>query len=267
MATKLEKGYNYPSKASPARRKATHHRLPCFPFDDRFDGVRIMKIISRKEAKSLGLTYYFTGKPCKRGHVAARLSSSANCVECKSILSSSDSYKEQKKKYQKEYYRKNISKQAEYHKNYRSKNREVLREKQKIFRKQNPFSVKSSKEKGYQRRLDQLKSRRCNDPFFAIKCRLRCRVYAAFRRNGYAKSSKTAAILGCDWDALKNHIERQFIKGMTWENRSEWHIDHIVPLASAKTEEELIALNHYTNLRPMWAEDNLYKSAKMEFLI
>lgn len=226
-----------------------------------------MKIISRKDAKSLGLTYYFTGKPCKRGHVAARLSSSANCVECKSVLSSSDSYKEQKKKYQKGYYRKNISKQAEYHKNYRSKNREELREKQKIFRKHNPFSVKSYKEKGYQRRLDQLKSRYCNDPFFAIKCRLRCRVRAAFRNKGYAKSSKTAAILGCDWKTLKLHIERQFTKNMTWENRSEWHIDHIVPLASAKTEEDVIALNHYTNLRPIWARENISKGAKMEFLL
>lgn len=226
-----------------------------------------MQIISRKDAKSLGLTYYFTGKPCKRGHVAARLSSSGNCVECKSILSSSDSYKEQKKEYQKEYYRKNISKQAEYHKNYRSKNREELREKQKIFRKHNPLSVKSYKEKGYQRRLYQLKSRHRNDPFFAIKCRLRCRVSAAFRNNGYTKRSKTADILGCDWDALKNHIERQFSKGMSWDNRGQWHIDHIIPLSSAKTEEELIALNHYTNLRPMWAEDNLSKGAKMEFLI
>ena len=87
------------------------------------------------------------------------------------------------------------------------------------------------------------------------------------RNKGYAKSSKTTAILGCDWKTLKLHIERQFTKNMTWENRSEWHIDHIVPLASANTEEELIALNHYTNLRPMWAEDNLSKGAKMEFLI
>lgn len=50
---------------------------------------------------------------------------------------------------------------------------------------------------------------------------------------------------------------------MTWENRGEWHIDHIIPLASASTEEELLALCHYTNLQPLWAFDNLSKGAKI----
>ena len=54
---------------------------------------------------------------------------------------------------------------------------------------------------------------------------------------------------------------------MTWENRSDWHIDHIIPIASAITEEDVIRLNHYTNLRPLWAKDNLAKGAKMEHLI
>ena len=50
---------------------------------------------------------------------------------------------------------------------------------------------------------------------------------------------------------------------MNWDNRSEWHIDHIVPLSSANTEEELIRLCHYTNLQPLWAEDNLKKGGKL----
>ena len=49
---------------------------------------------------------------------------------------------------------------------------------------------------------------------------------------------------------------------MTWNNRSEWHIDHIIPLSSAKTEEELYKLFHYTNLQPLWAKDNLIKGKK-----
>ncbi len=51
---------------------------------------------------------------------------------------------------------------------------------------------------------------------------------------------------------------------MTWDNRDKWHIDHIVPLASAKTESEMAALCHYTNLQPLWASENRRKGARIE---
>jgi hypothetical protein len=47
---------------------------------------------------------------------------------------------------------------------------------------------------------------------------------------------------------------------MTWDNRGQWHIDHIVPLALAKNEQDVIDLSHYSNLRPMWGADNIRKS-------
>ena len=50
---------------------------------------------------------------------------------------------------------------------------------------------------------------------------------------------------------------------MTWENHGKWHIDHIIPLATAKTEKQVLKLNNYKNLRPLWAEDNLKKKAKI----
>jgi hypothetical protein len=50
---------------------------------------------------------------------------------------------------------------------------------------------------------------------------------------------------------------------MSWENRKDWHIDHIVPLACAETKEETASLCHYSNLRPIWKLDNLIKSAKI----
>ena len=53
---------------------------------------------------------------------------------------------------------------------------------------------------------------------------------------------------------------------MSWENHGSydrnfktWHIDHIIPLSSAKTEKDLIELFHYTNLQPLWAEHNMSK--------
>jgi hypothetical protein len=72
-------------------------------------------------------------------------------------------------------------------------------------------------------------------------------------------------------DDLKRHIERQFTKGMSWENMGEWHIDHIVPVASfsfsSPEEPEFKACWSLANLRPMWAEENQRKSAKRIFLI
>jgi hypothetical protein len=49
---------------------------------------------------------------------------------------------------------------------------------------------------------------------------------------------------------------------MNWNNRSEWHLDHIKPIALAKSEEEIIKLNHYTNFQPLWVYDNILKSSK-----
>lgn len=107
------------------------------------------------------------------------------------------------------------------------------------------------------------RERRSSDALFALKLRVRERTGKAFFNQGFKKHSKTAAMLGCSWKFLQGHIEQQFVEGMNWDNRAEWHIDHIVPLASAETEERLIELCHYTNLQPLWAHDNLSKGSKV----
>lgn len=100
-----------------------------------------------------------------------------------------------------------------------------------------------------------------------MKHRVRSLISRSLVKSGYRKGTKTQLILGCTWDEFRSHIERQFLKGMTWENRHLWHIDHITPVSTAATEAEVIALNHFTNLRPLWKADNLAKSNKIEFLI
>jgi hypothetical protein len=77
------------------------------------------------------------------------------------------------------------------------------------------------------------------------------------------KKNKTFEIIGCSPEFLKEYIENLFIDGMSWENRNQWHIDHIIPLSSAKTEKQMYKLCHYTNLQPLWVEDNLKKSNKI----
>jgi len=81
-----------------------------------------------------------------------------------------------------------------------------------------------------------------------------------------SKSLRTNQIIGADWDTVRDHIVSQFKDGMTWEAfvAGEIHIDHIKPLASATCEEDIIALNHYTNLQPLWCLDNLSKGATFE---
>lgn len=99
-------------------------------------------------------------------------------------------------------------------------------------------------------------------PMQKIADRIRGRTRKALTRQKLNKTSKFNNYLGCDLETLKNHLEIQFQPEMTWENYGKWHIDHIIPLISANTEEELFKLSHYTNLQPLWAIDNIRKKDK-----
>ena len=113
--------------------------------------------------------------------------------------------------------------------------------------------------------LAYAKKRYASDPLYALGRLTRRRITLALSAQGYLKTSPTQAMLGCSYEELQRHLESQFHPGMTWENRGTegWHVDHIIPLASAKNEEELIKLCHYANLQPLWAADNLAKGARV----
>jgi len=111
------------------------------------------------------------------------------------------------------------------------------------------------------------RKRTASDPVYAMSRRVRALISVRLRAGGYTKKSRSHEILGCDWDTFKAHIERQFLKGMSWENRSEWQLDHVVPVATARTEADIIALNHHTNLRPLWSALNRAKSDTITHLI
>ena len=105
------------------------------------------------------------------------------------------------------------------------------------------------------------------DPLIMLKSRLRKRLQAIFTAKKYTKHNKSCDILGTTFNNIKEYLESQFVEGMNWDNRNCWHIDHIIPLSSANSEEELIKLCHYTNLQPLWAKDNLQKSNKLNYEI
>ena len=114
-------------------------------------------------------------------------------------------------------------------------------------------------------------NRRKSDPIFKASSYLRSRLINFLRSRGIKKTNKTLKMIGCTPKFLKKHFEKQFHRHpdthqpMNWKNHTVhgWHIDHIIPLDSAKTPEDVEKLMHYTNLQPLWAEYNIKKSNKI----
>jgi len=104
-----------------------------------------------------------------------------------------------------------------------------------------------------------------NDPNYKLRECLRGRMRFVLKNCKGQKSASTIELLGCSIEYAREHLENQFIEGMTWDNHGEWHIDHIIPCAAfdLTKEEEQRRCFHYTNLQPLWAEDNLKKGAKV----
>lgn len=109
-----------------------------------------------------------------------------------------------------------------------------------------------------------VKDRRKNDLLFSLRCRLTSMFRSSFTKKGYSKNNISEKILGCTFVQFKLYLESKFEPWMNWENRgkyngdfkSGWDIDHIIPLSSARTEDDLISLNHYTNLQPLCSKVN-----------
>lgn len=104
------------------------------------------------------------------------------------------------------------------------------------------------------------------DPLFKLSASIRNNISGAFQRacqGIFWKQGSTIELLGCSFEDFTSYIASQFTEGMTLENYGEWHLDHIVPLATAITREDIVRLNHYTNFQPLWAKDNLSKGAKL----
>jgi hypothetical protein len=111
-----------------------------------------------------------------------------------------------------------------------------------------------------------IKDRLKKDDLYKLTQYTRHLIGTSFKRackGGIKRKNKTEDILGCSFEELMIHLQNKFTKDMCFENYGKWHIDHIIPISSAKTEEEIIKLNHYTNFQPLWAVDNLKKSNKL----
>lgn len=120
---------------------------------------------------------------------------------------------------------------------------------------------KNNKNRIAKTRQTYRKNRKKYDPNFKLICNLRRRIHSIL--DGKSKSQSTIKLLGCSIEKFKIHLEQQFTKGMTWKNYGKWHIDHIIPLSSAKNQQQIEKLFHYSNCQPLWAKDNLKKHNKI----
>jgi hypothetical protein len=105
------------------------------------------------------------------------------------------------------------------------------------------------------------------DPAHNIRTRFMTRMRESLRVKK-PHGSHWFDLLGYTFDALKRHLERKFLPGMSWDNMGEWHIDHIIPVTAfnftSVDDADFKRCFALTNLRPMWAEDNMRKSASLE---
>lgn len=147
----------------------------------------------------------------------------------------------------------------------------AINAKNKAYRNANPERVKAWNKRyrtvrAERWRLSQReyrKKRYWSDPDYRLQMQLRSRLCKALGRG----SDATAAIsqCGCSWQELRARLESQFEPGMSWEQRSDWHIDHIYPLGAIDRTNRLhvLAACNWRNLRPVWAMDNWVKNAEV----
>jgi hypothetical protein len=160
-------------------------------------------------------------------------------------------------KYLKEYYENNKEKYSKYNKEKYQQNSEEIKKKTSEYSKNNRDKVNKSSRKYKKEVLSK-------DPLYLLNKSIGSCIRKSFRSKNLRKDFKTREIIGCPMIEFKSYIESLFLEGMTWENRSMWHLDHIIPISFGENKEEIILLNHFTNFRPMWATDNIIKSDNIE---
>ncbi|WP_164848433.1 hypothetical protein [Sinorhizobium meliloti] len=249
---------------------------------------------SRKDAIAVGVTRYFTGKPCKHGHVAARAVSNSGCVvcslnhkakwlsenpekmqECRESWAAANPErdKEVKRSYASKFYWENHDLALERGRKSREKNRdennrrrrerraadkEMARKIDREWRLSNPDKVKATQQKSYKKRRE--------DPAVRLNASMAAGIRHSLR-NGSKGGRRWETLAGYTVIDLIRHLERQFLPGMSWENYGEWEIDHKIPLSAHNFETpedpDFSRAWALSNLQPLWKIENITKSNRL----
>lgn len=154
-------------------------------------------------------------------------------------------------------------------KEYQIKNADVIRDRRKTYRSNNAESIKRKKREYGAKNRDKiaakLRERRSSNPIVRVANSMR-RSIRRYLDCGQKGEQSTFSIIGCSQQQLRAHLESKFKPGMTWENYGKhWHIDHIIPLISARTPDEVKRLCRWENLQPLTVFENISKGSKMPF--
>jgi hypothetical protein len=176
---------------------------------------------------------------------------SRRCIDCEN-LKKREKYQENRESELKRVkeYQQTSEKRKTWHREYREINKEQIKE----------------NNNSYKRR------RRETDPLFRIKNNLSVSIRRAFKKLNYSKNTQVYDAIGCSSEDFKSYLESRFESWMSWDNHGlyngqfnyGWDLDHIIPLSTAKTVDEIVKLNHYTNLQPLCSKIN--REVKRNFL-
>jgi hypothetical protein len=228
-----------------------------------------MDIITRQQALAQGLRHYFTGEPCRNGHVSIRGTRKWNCLEC------DRNHKAKERQRDPERVRANERRTAAKHRKsrlqatqrWRERNQDRLKYYGQAFRirYRTDAEFRAQKQAVYNLHAQKQRDLKTNR---AISLNIKSRIYCAVLRGGARKTQPTTDLIGCTIEELRQHLQAQFTDGMNWDNygRTGWHIDHIRPCASfdLTDPEQQRQCFHYTNLQPLWAADNIRKGGKWQ---
>ena len=144
--------------------------------------------------------------------------------------------------------------QAIMQRDYIKRNREFINKRQRAYYHNPKNRIKIN---GY-RRIGITRKKK-NNPLFKFSQNIRCLISQTFRNSKFKKTTSSEKILGCNIKTFRKYIEAKFEPWMSWKKYGRYNgkrnfgfdLDHIVPIAVAKTKKDIIKLNHYTNFQPL----------------
>lgn len=222
-----------------------------------------MEAISREKAKERGLKRYFTGKPCKHGHISERKVSNSGCLECKRLSDiqynsiNHDKEKERRRRYRennrealrergRQYYRNTLAHQAERKKKYYRENRKVVLERKRRWKSRNPEASKAYDRRYYLENRDRIREYYQND---YLENRHKYIAWDAKRRA--AELQRTLRLPHLEYATLRIYERCRDMR----DSGFDVHVDHIVPL-----QGELVSGLHVPwNLEIIDADENRAK--------
>lgn len=221
---------------------------------------------TRSAAKEAGEKHYFTGKPCKHGHVTTRLTSTGGCLECYRILQAN------RRATDPEYRARQAELRDRWAASERGKAMSAASRKRRrdAIRAQERERRADGRYKGQRRARYHSTLKNC--PQYRIRHNIASRIRGILKGEMRGHTvSRILRLCGYRIPELKAHLEKQFLPGMSWDNYGlgGWHIDHIVPASSfdQADDEQFATCWALANLRPTWAAENIQKSSHPHFLL